>query len=57
MAERVKLAVDGAIAATAIASPLWLQYVQSVGTATIVLIGVIGAVVRLVIIWREYKRG
>ena len=57
MAERVKLAVDGAIAATAIASPLWLQYVQSIGTATIVLIGVVGAVIRLIIVWREYKKG
>jgi len=57
MPDKLKISMDGSIAATALASPIWMQYVQSIGVTVIVVIGVIGAVIRLAITWREYKKG
>jgi len=57
MDDKVKLVVDGGIASVAIASPIWMDYVQSVGVTITVIIGVIGASIRLAIIWREYNKG
>ena len=57
MDEKAKFVVDAGIATVAIATPIWIEHVQSAAITATVVLGLIVAGIRLAIIWREYRRG
>ncbi len=49
--------VDSAAAVAAVSSPIWWNYVNSLGHLALLMIGVIGGALRIALMVRDLRRG
>jgi hypothetical protein len=47
--------IDGATAAVLVTAPLWLQLLEQWGQASLILLGLVLALLRVGIAWRELR--
>lgn len=52
-----KNAIDGAIGAVGVSSPVWLQYLQNGAGAVVAIGGAVLIVIRVMIAWRDWRNG